>query len=219
LGEVHHSKISGSDQEGSFFAKFKNMNLQSEIHDEILEEVCSDIEQLKQTDSNLIMTSEPSFQDTSSNIIFNTSYTTNNSKQPKIKNKLDRQKFEFIYKRSVFRHFSGYYKHKFTDFCGQKKVHQNKLRVKTEEYIRQSFPLQMSDCQVKCIIAIIHQNKYNNALFEDLSQYFDLIRKVSHHYSLEAETKFFECPEMANVFQHFGQLMAQSSEIMDYIEF
>lgn len=33
------------------------------------------------------------------------------SKEPKIKNKLHRKKFEFIFKKSVFRHFAGYYKH------------------------------------------------------------------------------------------------------------
>ena len=39
----------------------------------------------------------------------NNSFT--DSKEPKIKNKLYKKKFEFIYKKSVFRHFTGYYKH------------------------------------------------------------------------------------------------------------
>ena len=39
----------------------------------------------------------------------NNSFT--DSKEPKIKNKLHKKKFEYIFKKSVFRHFAGYYKH------------------------------------------------------------------------------------------------------------
>jgi hypothetical protein len=71
---------------------------------------------------------------------------------------------------------------------------------------------------MKCIIAIIHQNKHNNPLFQDLQPYFDLIRKVSHHYSVEAEKLFFDNKQMAAVFYLFAKSMNSSNEIIDFIE-
>jgi hypothetical protein len=44
--------------------------------------------------------------------------------------------------------------------------------------------------------------------------YFELIRKVSHRYSAEAEKAFFENRQMSTIFYHFGT----SSEIGEFIE-
>ena len=48
---------------------------------------------------------------------------------------MERKKFEFVYKRSVFRHFSAYYKHKFVVHTENKKVHQTQLLNKTQDFI------------------------------------------------------------------------------------
>jgi hypothetical protein len=60
-------------------------------------------------------------------IFSNSESFTSKGSTPKIQNKLEKQKFDFIYKKSIFRHISGFYKDKFIQFTNNKKVHQNKL--------------------------------------------------------------------------------------------
>lgn len=55
--------------------------------------------------------------------------------EPRILNKVNRQKFDFIFKRSVFRHMCAFFKMKFVQFTDHKKVHQNKLIEKTREFV------------------------------------------------------------------------------------
>lgn len=43
----------------------------------------------------------------------------------KVPDKDKRQKFEFIYRRSIFRHFCAYLRQSFENFTENKKVHQN----------------------------------------------------------------------------------------------
>jgi hypothetical protein len=43
--------------------------------------------------------------------------------EPKIPNKVEKAKFEFIFKRSVYRHMCAFYKEKFIAYTLGKKVH------------------------------------------------------------------------------------------------
>lgn len=63
------------------------------------------------------------------------SFNSKTSQDPKIPNKTDRQKFEFIFKRSMFRYLCAFYKDKFIEHTNSKKVQQNKLIHKTTEFI------------------------------------------------------------------------------------
>lgn len=54
------------------------------------------------------------------------------SMKSKIQDKQSKQKFEFIYYKSVFRHFCSYFKSMYLDYTENKKVRQNKLKEVSE---------------------------------------------------------------------------------------
>lgn len=118
---------------------------------------------------------------------FNQSFTSKGS-QPKIHNKVDKQKFEFIFKKALFRHLSAYMTEQFKQFTQFKKVHQNKLRSKTEEFIASYFSKTLAihpdkEKFTKAAIAVLHSNKFNNAIFSDITTEFDLIRGVTQKFN------------------------------------
>jgi len=69
------------------------------------------------------------------------------------------------------------------------------------------------------LLAVLHQNKFNNPVFADLAPQFQLMRGVSHNFSQITQKAFFDDPYMSFIFFEFAsdplvrkELAAQASK-------
>lgn len=62
-----------------------------------------------------------------------------NITSPKCYENLDKSKYDFMFKRTIFRKMSEFYKNKFQIFTNMKKIPSNKIQEKTENFFNEFF--------------------------------------------------------------------------------
>ena len=150
--------------------------------------------------------------------------------EPKIPNKVDKQKFDFIFKRSVFRYMCAFFKQKFVGFTNGKKVTQKKLLSKTIEFIEANAEANqvtglrgvldgITDDEMRqnvkdALIAVVHVNKHKNQHLSHLKHWFSLIRQVTESYNSAAEEAFQNSDVLSLIFLIF----ASNPEHQEFIQ-
>lgn len=160
------------------------------------------------------ITNEKNFSDMSHSV----ATSAKMSKNSKIHDKQSKQKFEFIYMKSVFRHFCSYFKSLYLEHTENKKVHQNKLRETTEQFINKfledegiissldALPIEAEQRETmkselcRALMALTHPNKFNNALFIDIREQIETIRNVSQKYNQVFYQRFLSDPRFCFLF-------------------
>lgn len=146
-----------------------------------------------------------------SDIPVNRSIAANSSKQSmksKIYGKQNKQKFEFIYYKSVFRHFCSHFKTKYLEFTENKKVRQNQLKEVSELFVDHflksigiidTFEKTISNKDKRdsllqeigtSVMALTHLNKFSNPLFKQYKGDISIIRNVTQQFNKNSYQNF-----------------------------